>query len=104
MAKLAATETAQRTLIHYQAWDLAVTGGDLKRGDYSVGVDIALDAVGRWWLLDVCRGKWDASEVTEQILTFQRKHRASQVWIEGGPIGRAVEPWLLRRMREKLTE
>jgi predicted phage terminase large subunit-like protein len=89
-----------RTLIHYQAWDLAVTGGDLKRGDYSVGVDIALDAVGRWWLLDVVRGKWDASEVTEQILSFQRKHKASQVWIEGGPIGRAVEPWLLRRMRE----
>jgi predicted phage terminase large subunit-like protein len=87
-------------LITYQAWDLAVTGGDLKRGDYSVGVTIALDGVGRWWLLDVARGKWKADELTERILTFQREWRASQVWIEGGPIGRAVEPWLLRRLRE----
>jgi phage terminase large subunit-like protein len=87
-------------LICYQAWDLAVTGGDMKRGDYSVGVTIACDAVGRWWLLDVIRGKWDASELTEQILVFQKKHRACNVWIEGGPIGRAIEPWLIRRLRE----
>jgi predicted phage terminase large subunit-like protein len=95
-----AAPPVDRSIIHYQAWDLAVTGGDLRRGDWSVGVDIALDAVGRWWLLDLERGKWDSSELTERILNFQKKHRASQVWIEGGPIGRAVEPWLLRRMRE----
>jgi predicted phage terminase large subunit-like protein len=84
----------------YQAWDLAVTDDDLQRGDYSVGVCGGWDAAGRFWLVDLLRGRWNASELVEQIITFAHKHRAQRFWIEGGPIGRAVEPWLTRRMRE----
>ncbi len=87
-------------LIVYQAWDLAVTGGDKKRGDFSVGVAIGLDSQGRWWLIDVVRGQWTPDETVERILAFQRLHKASNVWIEAGPIGRAIEPWLERRRRE----
>lgn len=87
-------------LILYQAWDVAVTGGDMKRGDWSVGVTIGLDSSARWWLVDVVRGKWKPDETIERMFAFQRKHEASEVWIEGGPIGRAMEPWLERRRRE----
>lgn len=87
-------------LVHYQGWDFAVTDDDLERGDYSVGVDIALDSLNRWWLCDLVRGRWNAAEVVERVLQLQRKHKASCVWMEGGPIGRAIEPWLVRRCRE----
>jgi predicted phage terminase large subunit-like protein len=88
----------------YQAWDLAVTDDDLERGDYSVGVCGGWDAAGRFWLIDLVRGRWNASELVERIIGFAHKHKAQRFWIEGGPIGRAVEPWLRRRMRESARQ
>jgi predicted phage terminase large subunit-like protein len=69
--------------IVWQAWDLAGTAQDAKDGGcYSVGVAIAQDWLHRWWLVDVCRGKWDTGELCEQILTFGHKWKASAVWGE----------------------
>lgn len=84
----------------YAAWDLAVTDADLERGDYSVGVIIARDGLGRWWLVDLVRGRWNSSELVERILALSWKWKTEMAWIEGGPIGRAIEPWLKRRMHD----
>lgn len=92
--------TPPKKLRLYASWDLAVTDGDLERGDYSVGVVIARDAMGRWWLVDLVRGRWNSAELVERILGLSWKWKAEQTWVEGGPIGRSVEPWLRRRMQE----
>lgn len=84
----------------FAAWDLAVTDNDLERGDYSVGVVIGQDAMGRFWLVDLVRGRWNTAELTERMLALSVKYNTTRCWYEGGPIGRAIEPWLRRRMQE----
>lgn len=84
----------------YVSWDLAVTEGDLERGDWSVGVVIGQDALGRYWLLDVIRGRWNSAELVEKMLKAAGKYNAARSWYEGGPIGSAVEPWIRKRQAE----
>jgi predicted phage terminase large subunit-like protein len=95
-------EAPKRFQYLYQAWDVAVTEADLDRGDWSVGVCVGKDQLGRYWLLDVCRGQWNSAELVEEMMRFAAKHKTTQrVWVEGGPIGRSIEPWLRKRIREK---
>lgn len=85
----------------YASWDIAVTDNDLERGDYTVGVVVGQDAIGRYWLLDVIRGRWNSLEAVERMLQTARKYNTARCWYEGGPVGRAVEPILRKRMRER---
>ena len=84
----------------YIAWDIAVTDADFKRGDYSVGVAVGLDTLGRYWLIELVRGRWDSGELTERIISLSWKYKARRTFIEGGPIGKSIEPWIKKRMRE----
>ncbi len=85
----------------YAAWDLAVTEEQLARGDYSVGAVLGLDHLGRYWLLEVRRGRWASDELVEQIIDTMVEWEPLTTWMEGGPLGLAVMPWLKRRMRER---
>lgn len=82
----------------YQAWDLALTPeqSDL---DYSVGVTVGVDYLGRYWLVDLVRGQWSPDQCAKQIIRFQQKHGAKMVWMEGGPPFLGVQPSLVHEMR-----
>ncbi len=84
----------------YTSWDLAVTAKDKERGDYTAGGVIGQDALGRYWLKDLVRERWDSSDVVENMLRMARKNNAVRNWFEGGPIGAAIEPFLRKRMQE----
>lgn len=83
----------------YQAWDLALTPESSGRGDYSVGATMGIDHVGRYWLLDLVRGRWSPDECARQMIAFWRKHQAARVWMEGGPPFLGVQPSLVHAMR-----
>lgn len=84
----------------YQAWDLAGTKQDLEdRGCESVGVALCKDWMGRWWLIDLVRGKWNPGELIERILSFAWKHRAQRVWGED-PVAMYLHDFLTQRMRQ----
>jgi predicted phage terminase large subunit-like protein len=70
-------------------------------GDYTAVGVLALDALGRLWLLDLRRGQWRSTEECEQILALARKHNALVMWVEGGPIGNTLAPFLEERMTER---
>lgn len=83
----------------YQAWDLALTPEQVGRGDYSVGVTVGVDHLGRYWLVDLVRGRWSPDQAAKQIINFQQKHGAKMVWMEGGPPFLGVQPSLVHEMR-----
>lgn len=85
----------------YQAWDLAVTEKELERGDWSVGACGGLDPAKRFWAMDQVRGQWNSGDLVEQIIAFANRHHPMAVFLEGGPIGKTVLPYLERRMRER---
>ncbi len=47
-----------------RAWDLASSRGN---GDFTVGVLMGVDTVGRFWLADVVRGQWSPDERNERM-------------------------------------
>jgi predicted phage terminase large subunit-like protein len=83
----------------YQAWDLALTPEQINNGDYSVGVNIGIDPLGRWWLTDICRGHWSPEDLAKNMCKFWHKHKAKMVWMEGGPPFLGVEPSLRNTMQ-----
>jgi len=47
-----------------RAWDLASSRGS---GDFTVGVLMGLDAMGRYWIADVTRGQWSPDERNQRM-------------------------------------
>lgn len=56
-----------------------------------------------WWWLDCQHGRWEIPEVVEQILRMMAEWKPITTWIEGGPSGLAIEPWLRRTMDDQGT-
>jgi len=50
---------AKRFVRRVRYWDKAGTGGD---GAYTVGLLMGLDRDGRFWVLDIVRGQWEAAQ------------------------------------------
>lgn len=51
-------------------WDIAASSG---KGDFTVGVKMATDGKGRFWLVDIARGQWGPDEADTQILSAARQ-------------------------------
>lgn len=83
----------------YQAWDLAI--GEKEQNDYSVGITAGIGQDGTIYIVDVCRGRWDAMELVENILDFYDLWRPSIVGIERGHIEMAIGPFLDKRKAER---
>ena len=47
-----------------RAWDLASSRGN---GDYTAGVLMGIDALGRFWIVDMTRGQWSPDERNERM-------------------------------------
>lgn len=83
----------------YAGIDPALTAEGLGRGDQTAIVILGIDELGRWWIVDVIYGRWTADGVADQVWSAWERYRPMQTWLEGGPAGLGVEPWL-RRMQD----
>jgi predicted phage terminase large subunit-like protein len=84
----------------YGASDYAVTEGD---GDYTEHGIFGLDFNGDLYLLDWWRGQTASDVWIERQCDLIAKH-SPLIWFgEGGPIRKAIEPFLKRRMVERNT-
>ncbi|HEU4804993.1 MAG TPA: terminase family protein [Nitrobacter sp.] len=84
----------------YGTSDYAVTEGD---GDYTVHRVWGVDADGTIYRLDGWRGQETADVWIDRQLDLVKVHKPLAWFGESGPIRRAVEPFLKRRMRERKT-
>lgn len=83
----------------YQAWDFAI--GQAEHNDYTVGVTIGVAQDDKVYLLNVCRGKWDALEIVEKIIDEYVAFKPQIVGVERGQIEMALGPMLNKRMQER---
>lgn len=82
----------------YMGIDPALTAEGMGRGDQSAMAVIGIDELGRWWLVDLIAGRWRADGVAERVWAAWEQHKPVYTWLEGGPAGLGVEPWLRRMM------
>jgi predicted phage terminase large subunit-like protein len=87
-------------LKYYGASDYAVTEGG---GDYTEHGIFALDPMGMIYVVDWWRGQTAPDVWIERQCDLIRRYRPLCWFGEAGPIRRAVEPYLLRRMNERQT-
>lgn len=67
-----------------QSWDLAF--GASERGDYSVGITIAV-VKGAFHILDVRRGRWSFPELKDQVVAAKRRYPRATILIERATVG-----------------
>jgi len=91
-------DKAPAHLYVYGASDFAVTEGD---GDYTEHGVFGVDHQGNIYALDWWRGQASADVWIERLCDQIVKHKPMCWFGESGPIRRAVEPFLMRRMQER---
>lgn len=89
---------AKPLLHHYGSSDYAVTDGG---GDYTVHRVWGIDAHGAIYRVDGWRGQATSDVWIEKKLDLIKKYKPLCWFGEGGVIQKAIEPALLRRMRER---
>lgn len=82
----------------YGASDYAVTEGD---GDYTEHGIFAVDSWGNIYILDWWRGQTASDTWIERKCDLILRYQPFCWFGEAGPIRRAIEPYLLRRMNER---
>ncbi len=91
-------DTPPAALRVYAASDFAVTEG---AGDYTEHGVFGVDTNGNLYVLDWWRGQTASDVWIERMCDLIRLHKP-MVWFgEAGPIRRAIEPFLMRRMSER---
>lgn len=86
----------------YQSWDCAVSDRSFENADYSACATIALEGnstIKRYWILDIVKGRWNMSDLCDQIIAQQKKWKPMRTLIEGGVIGKAIDPFLRQYMQ-----
>ncbi len=75
-------------------WDLAGVNQENKSSiDFSVGVIGRLTSTGRLYLIDMVRGKWNATQLASQIVALAKNYpTADFTWIEDAQGARMLEP------------
>jgi predicted phage terminase large subunit-like protein len=91
-------EEAPANLKKYGASDYAVTDGG---GDYTEQGVAGVDAAGNLYVLDWWKKQATSDVWIEAQCDLIVKHQPAAWFGEAGPIRRAVEPFLLRRMNER---
>lgn len=82
----------------YGASDYAVTDGG---GDYTVHGVFGVDSSGNLWAVDVWRGQTSSDVWIERLCDLIAAHEPLCWFGESGPIRKAVEPFMHRRMVER---
>ena len=81
--------------------DPALTASELEQGDQTAIAVGGVDIDGEWWLVDLIHGRWAADGVTDQIWSMWERHKPFKTWIEGGPAGLGILPWVQRRILDE---
>jgi predicted phage terminase large subunit-like protein len=81
--------------------DPALTASKLEQGDETAIAVGGVDIHGEWWLIDLIHGRWAADGVTDQIWSMWERHKPWKTWIEGGPAGLGILPWVQRRIQDE---
>ena len=82
----------------YAASDFAVTEG---AGDFTEHGVFGLDINGNVYVLDWWRGQTQSDQWIERMCDLIIQHKPLVWFGEGGPIRRAIEPFLMRRMSDR---
>jgi predicted phage terminase large subunit-like protein len=56
-----------------------------------------VDSLNRFWILDVDAQRMDSSQWVNKLFRMHQKWGFDRIWIEGGPIWAAVEPWCVQQ-------
>lgn len=89
---------APKGLVIVAASDYAVTEGG---GDWTEHGIIGIDHESRWYLLDWWRGQTSSDAWIETQIDLMEKWRPAIWFGESGAIRRSIEPFLLKRMRQR---
>jgi hypothetical protein len=54
-----------------------------------------------YWLLHADEWRMDTQASVERIIDAMAKYQPTTTWMEGGPVGVGMRPWLLQRMRKR---
>jgi predicted phage terminase large subunit-like protein len=81
----------------YAGIDPALTEAKLNRGDETAIAVLGIDADARWILDDLIHGRWASDGVVDQTWSMWERHSPQVTWLEGGPAGKGIEPWLRRK-------
>ncbi|MDP3164380.1 MAG: phage terminase large subunit [Hydrogenophaga sp.] len=82
----------------YGASDFAVTDGG---GDFTVHGIFGVDPTGAIYVLDWWRGQTSSDVWIDELLTMADRWSVVKWFGEAGPIRRAIEPYLRKRMQER---
>ena len=81
------------------ACDLAISKADY--ANYSVIAVVGVDEKDDAYVLDVRRGKWDAAEIVNELISVQRTWKPQLIGIERTHVEQAIGPFLEKRIREE---
>jgi predicted phage terminase large subunit-like protein len=81
--------------------DPALTASELEEGDQTAIAVGGVDVDGEWWLVDLIHGRWAADGVTDQIWSMWERYKPWKTWIEGGPAGLGILPWVQRKIQDE---
>ena len=84
---------------YYAAVDFAVSTAD--RSDWTVIAVAALDEKGLLHVVDIRRGRWDSSEIIQEMFSVQIRYQPDLFITERGAIEKAIGPFLKAEMLRK---
>ncbi len=94
------TSDLPQDMTYYIAGDLAVNP-EKDNDKTAIGV-VGVDSKDDLWLLpDLVWGRKSADKSVEDIIDMAERHAAVSFFIERGPVWRSIEPFMLKRMRER---
>lgn len=86
---------------HYIGWDFAVSKDE--RRDYTAYSVWKVDEYRRKIKVDAFRGRLDAKEIVDLIITVEQDYHPRCQFVEKGTIEKSIEPFLNDRMRDSET-
>jgi predicted phage terminase large subunit-like protein len=77
-------------------WDLSGVNHANESNDFTVGAVGRLDPKGRLFIIDMVRGKWNATQLAAQIVTLAKNYPSADfTWIEDSQGARMLEPTIM---------
>ena len=86
-------------LNYYTAADLAISKKET--ADYSVIVTVGIDPRDNMYVVDLQRGRWDAMEIVDRLVSVYKAYKPKTLGIEAGQIEKAIGPFLNKRIYEE---
>jgi predicted phage terminase large subunit-like protein len=90
-------EVESERVQYYSAADFAISTSE--RSDFTVISTVAVTSTGDLLVVDIRRGRWDSSEIIEQMFSVQKRYKPELFVVEQGAIQKAIGPFLNREMQ-----